>query len=206
MNYWQKLKEARKFENGKIKACKKLDPIHEPIIFAMMDMCPKLLLTGSTLLNLIGVLDREPNDIDFGLTSPLTDSEKELLINFFNLTINMGRSSEGEPNNHIDQFIIEISQPENLKSDHDDWGISDIRHIDIFKSEFVKGKDIVDVIYNEGTDDLRIIKCVHPSIPLSYKARYAFDPRVGANTKHQNDLEALSLNYFNIVKKKSHNF
>lgn len=197
---------------------KRMDLNMESIIIPMLKIQPKLLLTGSTSLYVLDIVKRKPNDVDLGLKEPLTQDELDLLINFWGLTI---ASNESGVDEYGRSFSVPKNSTELLKSDIMSFFVKDPRwletsnnqaylfKIDIFNKVLVDDKDIIDIIYTfQDTNSVVsniVIPICHPSIPISYKAKYAFDPRVSSNPKHSDDLKDLLLNiqfYFKLIKKK----
>lgn len=187
--------------NTELRAYAKLDPIVESIMLGMLNVCPKLVLTGSTVLSTTRILSRAPGDLDFGIREPLTEGDIKILMDFFNL----------EERNKVDRYgdVIEkyrINQ--NLQTDSiicliyilpnsSVWGADKLKYIkiDIFTKEKLNGNEIVKMDYFGHKLDV-----AHPSIPLSYKMRYAINPQIGAREKHKDDLMNVSPYYESIVK------
>jgi hypothetical protein len=67
--------------------------------------------------------------------------------------------------------------------------------IDIFTKEKLSNNDLVIMDYF-GTK----LEVAHPSIPLSYKMRYALNPQINARIKHKDDLMNISDQYEYITK------
>jgi hypothetical protein len=206
---------------------KKIDSKIESIIIPMIKVQPKLLLTGSLSLYMLDILKRKSNDVDLGLKESLTKEELELLINFFELKIASSSSDVDEYSNSVStrpktidellkcdimSFLVKNPMWKNGDMDETkDEAKEDMYlfKIDIFNKVLVEDKDIIVVNY-EFTSPTSVntnitIPLCHPSIPISYKAKYAFDPRVSSSYKHSNDLKDLLLNlqsYFEVIKKK----
>jgi hypothetical protein len=186
----------------------------ENIIISLLNLSPKLILTGSCGLYLLDLLKREPNDIDLGLTHPLTEDELSVIKNFFDLKIRM-EGDEYEPGKQVvkngETVWVGTGKTE-IRTFKPNWELSkpiiqlfgenETRKIkiDIFNLEYYKEKDIYWVNYGtfDGTYKLRIL---HPSIAIGAKAKYAYDPRNNASFKHFSDLKEIdSTKYFQTVK------
>lgn len=201
-NKLSKLKEQR------IMAVKPLSDVsedYENLMLGIAQVFPeKILLTGSSVLYMAGILDRKPHDLDFSLHKKLTQHEFDVLIDFFKLHNNTKDSNS----RHIDikdvnndSMIICLLKIINYNISFEDVmtgymqaGPTDYIKIDIFNHEFVAEKDIVEIFYpiNGGTEHI-ILKAAHPSIAISYKARYAYDNRINRSSqeKHREDLREL---------------
>lgn len=171
-----------------LKVTIKLPDHIESLVVPMLECCPKLRLTGSSVLYMLGVLQREPHDIDFSLTEELTEYELAQMTNLFDLKVWAGTTS-GDGGEIIIQGGPESTQKPEMfifMKEGKTYADRDIK-IDIFNKEYLQEKDEIIIDYNGEF----IIKATHPSIPLSYKARYLFDPRVGANDKHREDVKSI---------------
>jgi hypothetical protein len=177
------------------------DSSKEHIILGILAFSDKFILTGSQLLYSTGVMNRTPNDIDFALKESLTVDELNHIKDFFNLKTN----NEGKKYiDHNNELVINEYNPEKeLEKEliqflyEDDKGF--MCKIDFFNKEYFTSRDISIIPYN----DVTTIQVLHPSISISYKAKYAFDPRVGESFKHMNDLKDIIINgheYFRITK------
>ncbi len=179
----------------------------ESILLPLMQFSPKLILTGSTVLYMIGAMTREPNDFDIALCEPLTEDELNHIKDFFNLKIRheneLYDSGNGErrvlwdaSKQLAEQEIIPL-----LSSDENALYVK----IDIFNKHYFEEKDIYYLDYTIN-GEIYQIRVLHPSIAISHKSKYAFDPRVGSTTsfKHMNDLKDLIINaqkYFQSAKR-----
>lgn len=171
-------------------------PYWQEIIGPMMKLCPKLILTGSSVLYILKITRQVPNDIDFGIIEPLTSSEVLHLKDFFNLKFRSDLSHYGAAHKNITDAINDESSIMIQLWHESDDGMSLLK-IDIFK-EIIHPKDIIDIKYfsNETTP------ICHPSIALGYKAKYSFDPRIHESYKHKEDLEKLDKDkYYQVVKR-----
>lgn len=186
----------------------------EATIMAMMNMNNKLILGGSSVLYMLGMMDRKPHDLDFSLTESLTEDEFHHLVNFFDFSINRDtkdyKQEYDETTGDLLVREIKFTTAELLEKDliqleknkyYDDIKtiLTDFK-VDIFNHKRITNKNIM-VIEYEGMD----IKIAHPSYVLAAKAKYAFDPRVSASYKHMTDLKELITepkltNYFKISK------
>jgi len=184
----------------------KLNPSTESLMLAMLNVCPKLVLTGSTVLCSTKILDRKPGDLDFGIKEPLTETDLKILMDMFDLKERMDVDKYGdvkpydeEGNNprlplHQRDIICLIYH---LPNEDDYSKFSELRYvkIDIFTKERLNDYDLVKMKYF----DHKLI-VAHPSIPLSYKMRYALNPQVNARQKHLDDISNISKQYELIVK------
>lgn len=197
-----------------IQCIKKLPIETESFILSILNFCPKLLLTGSTVLHLADIMPRFPKDIDFGLTEKLTVDELDHIIDFFKLTY---RAQMSRWETHYDSFgnpILEESKniipTSNEVVDKDlilfqiNHELGGFIHLDLFNREYIRNRDIITLEYTDSNSIEHNINACHPSIAISYKARYSFDPRVNftEQNKHRDDIKDLLLNkekYFNVI-------
>lgn len=207
-------------ESGRLVMAHHLPEDREQIVLSMLDMFPKLILTGSTSLYISGLMDyRMPHDIDFGLKAPMDDYELNQLMDFFKL-IRIERAryepeiaeellkkgnkiitlvDRSEKDKKTPLFQAPVGGYGGVVSTGDS---SPKPKIDIFKGEYVSDRDIVELIYKpKNQSEYKIIDMVHPSVPLSYKSRYVFDPRVKEKSKHEKDLSEINDRYFKIIGK-----
>jgi hypothetical protein len=186
----------------------------ETTMFSMMNICDKLILGGSSVLHMLGVIGRTPHDLDFSLTERLTEHEFHHLVNFFDFKVNRDvkdyKEEYDNETGHMAVKEIKYTTAELLEKDliqlvkyklTDDIGIetTDFK-IDIFNHKTVTKKNIVYVEY-EGVH----LKIAHPSYIIAAKAKYAFDPRISASYKHMTDLKEIMseprlTNYFRTTK------
>lgn len=187
----------------------------ESTVLGMLNFNKNLILTGSCSLYIIGLLEaREPHDIDFGLESNIQLKELEELKNFFQLvenskddhsqSLDLNELQKEEYINENIQFIKALNG-KTYNSANDlmfSFEPVDFIKIDIFRREYLKPQDITEVVYRSNNlNQTIILPIAHPSIPISYKLRYAFDPRVRAKDKHMEDLNNISKEYHKIVHK-----
>ncbi len=72
-----------------------------------------------------------------------------------------------------------------------------ITKIDIFNNYNLKAKNSVHIKYKREYT----LRLTHPSIILAYKSQYAYDPRIGKQYKHFEDIQKIDWKkYFPIVK------
>ena len=64
-------------------------------------------------------------------------------------------------------------------------------NVDFFNKDYINERDIINITYKLEDGNKFKLKLTHPSIIISYKALYAFDPRVYKNAKHFDDLSIL---------------
>jgi hypothetical protein len=180
----------------------------EQIVLPAMNLNPKLVLGGSIVLYMLGMLKREPKDIDFSLSEKLTEYELYSIKDFFNVEItgeieDYKRDDEGcvikpifTPANEIlSRNLIQFRKP------HPERKIDIVYKIDIFNNRCIEPNNILCLPYGEGT----CLEVVHPSYIISAKAKYAFDHRVKASYKHMEDLKQIMeesnlKQYFNDIK------
>ncbi len=198
----------------------RLKPDVENLILPMLKSNPKLVLTGSSVLYLLGILsNREPNDVDLALSDALTMHELNIIKDFFKLEIpNENEVIEYEEDNPNKGYAeppkvkvkkkIQFNAEKVIESDiiqlYHNWkqenGGSRIK-IDIFNRLYYPEKDI----FNFQYDDFNI-RILHPSIAIGEKAKYATDPRVSSTFKHMQDIKDLINNedrlriYFESIK------
>jgi hypothetical protein len=193
----------------------KLPEKYENMILSLLSFNDKLILAGSLglyILDVFNPFDRpEKNnhhviDFDFGLTNKLTVDELNYIKDFFNLNIintNMDYGTTTDltalANDELINAVLdnELIQFHKYEYDNEKGYVDYVYKIDFFNKEYLKNKDIIEVDYFGTT-----IRITHPSITLSYKAKYAYDIRVGKQTKHFIDLhEQIDWNkYFNVLK------
>jgi len=193
----------------------------EGIVYPLMGVCPKLVLGGSLGLYVMDIMDYDFNkrkpDIDFSLTEPLTAEELTLIKDFFQLDFVWG------PNDYElrEQFATFHNLNKSWKTPSDkktveqfltkeliqlrkfDENGNALYTIDIFNSQYLKQKDAVEVRipFKETPNTSFNLRLNHPAITLSYKARYAYDTRVGKQFKHWDDIEKMDKKkYFKIIK------
>lgn len=187
---------------------------HQDLITGMLNFNDKLILTGSSVLYLLNLLDRKPTDIDFALTESLSENELDHFKSFFDLRI----SGEGEEyevpdekgNTELHKKVFDskesISKPIIQFHKRIYFNQTDFENvkIDIFNKEHYPKKDIFFFNYTtpEGNFDLKFL---HPSVALSAKTRYAFDPRIKDSFKHMQDIkniinEQKLIRYFDCIK------
>lgn len=171
----------------------------EYIIIPMLNMCNKLVLTGSRSLNLLNIMNRPVGDIDFCLTEPLTVDELAVIRDFFGListyeerlkyetndidnVFEKSYTLEDELKNKIIQFKFNKAKP-----DEDvDWV-----KIDIFNKMYYDDKVWV---YKYQDSHIRIL---NPGLTISAKAEYGFNINLDSSTqqKHIGDLKYIMDNY-----------
>lgn len=190
----------------------------EPTVMAMMNMNDKLVLGGSCVLHILGVMSRVPHDLDFSLTEKLTEHEFLQLVNFFNFAINNDVKDYKEEYDEksgdllvtkikyttselLEKDLIQLEKNNFMFDDGNDTRLEVLDFkIDIFNHKTVTPKNIMHIEY-EGMN----LKIAHPSYIISAKAKYAFDPRIGASYKHMGDLREIMAEpklteYFKITK------
>jgi hypothetical protein len=193
----------------------------EDIVFPLMGMCNKLVLGGSLGLYVMDIMEYDFNkrkpDIDFSLTEPLTVEEFNQIKDFLQLEIvannndyDFDEYDDGEttgrtnrrhkPTEHfLTKELIQLRK-------YDEKG-NTIYTIDFFNSQHIKKKDVVhlNIPFKEiplgVTLNYFSLKVNHPALTLSYKARYAYDPRIGKQFKHWEDIEKIDKKkYFKVAK------
>lgn len=202
--------EILTIKNNNIYISRKLPKILENIILSINNFSEKLVLGGSLSLYLLGLINvdfetRDP-DIDFALLDKFTQEELTYIINFFQLQSRTQAGYEDTPLN-IEKLLheSEILLFQHLIKNEDDTLSTIDYKIDFFHQQILKKRDYIDVLYHVNNEP-HLLKLVHPSVVISYKAKYAFDTRIGKQFKHWEDIEELytrkqSKNYFNIMKK-----
>jgi len=163
-------------------------------ILPILTMNDKFVLTGSLSLKLLGLEPMEHvGDFDFGLREEFTEEDYNNLKNFFDLRDSKeGYTWDAEhnqkikqpykfnPKEHMWQFTKTWEDEDSKK--YDNLGLLvdyNSFKMDIFNDEILRKKDIIIVYYNDS--ELRLI---HPSITLSYRMRYALDPRTSTAFKY----------------------
>lgn len=186
---------------------------HENIILPLISINPKLVLGGSLALYILDIMEYDFNDrtpdLDFNLLEALTEEELIYIKDFFNLKLRVGRNDyevvventnnelgyqyiKSRPISHfLSKDLIQLDKPS-------EEGIWEYEYtIDLFNSSYLPKKEHIIIKYKEFD-----LKLTHPSIILSYKSKYAYDPRVGKQYKHFQDLQQIDWRkYFKIVKK-----
>jgi hypothetical protein len=189
----------------------------EEIVYPLMGMCSKLVLGGSLGLYVMDIMDYDFNkrkpDIDFSLTEPLTAEELNIIKDFFQLEFVLGSNDydfEEVPASLTEDETIRKTKSaeyfltkELIQLRKYDEDRNTLYTIDIFNSQYLKQKDAVEVRipFKETPNTSFNLRLNHPSITLSYKARYAYDTRVGKQFKHWDDIEKMDKKkYFKIIK------
>jgi hypothetical protein len=188
----------------------------EEIVYPLLGMCDKLVLGGSLGLYVMDIMDYDFNkrkpDIDFSLTEPLTAEELNTIKDFFQLEFVLGSNDydvEITPASPTEDKIITKSTEHFLTKEliqlrKFDENKNVLYTIDFFNSQYIKPKDIVEVriAFKEAPYTYFPLRVNHPAITISYKARYAYDTRVGKQFKHWEDIEKIDKKkYFKILKK-----
>lgn len=190
---------------------------YENVILPLMTINPKIVLGGSLVLYILDIMeynfnDRTP-DLDFNLLEAMTEEELLNIKDFFNLHFKVGRidydtetkeveDQQGtlyseisvKPTSHfVKKELIQLYK----LSTEDEYEIGHSYMIDFFNSSYLPKKEHIIIKYKDF--DLRL---THPSVILSHKSKYAYDPRVGKQYKHFQDLQQIDWKkYFQIVKK-----
>jgi hypothetical protein len=193
----------------------------EDIVFPLMGMCDKLVLGGSLGLYVMDIMEYDFNkrkpDIDFSLTEPLTVEEFTQIKDFFQLEIvannndyDFDESDDGETTGLINRRhkpVEHFLTKELIQLRKYDEKGNTVYTIDFFNSQYIKPKDVVhfDIPFKEtplGTTPNKFpLKVNHPALTISFKARYAYDTRVGKQFKHWEDIEKIDKKkYFKIAK------
>jgi hypothetical protein len=188
----------------------------EEIVYPLLGMCDKLVLGGSLGLYVMDIMDYDFNkrkpDIDFSLTEPLTAEELNTIKDFFQLEFVLGSNDydvEITPASPTEDKIITKSTEHFLTKEliqlrKFDENRNVLYTLDFFNSQYIKSKDIVEVRipFKETLYTYFPLRVNHPAITISYKARYAYDTRVGKQFKHWEDIEKIDKKkYFKILKK-----
>lgn len=186
---------------------------YENIILPLMSINPKLVLGGSLTLYVLDIIgydfDNRKPDLDFNLLEALTEEELMYIKDFFNLKFKINghdydfipENSTHEPSYQYVKFkpISHFLSKDLIQLDK----ISEERiweyeyTIDLFNSSYLPKKEHIIIKYKEFD-----LKLTHPSIILSHKSKYAYDPRVGKQYKHFQDLQKIDWKkYFQITKR-----
>lgn len=199
-----------------------LPPKYEDIILPLLIINKKFVLGGSLALYMMNIMDYDfnnPNrspDLDLSISEPLTEEELGTVRNFFNLEFkisNGGYDTVEHPNldpstkdlipvelEHITKPISHFLTKELIqleKGEYENGAHKEILYkIDIFNSHYVQPKDIIHVKYKDYT-----LRLTHPSVILSYKSKYAYDPRVGKQYKHFEDIQKIDWKKYFIITK-----
>ena len=188
----------------------------EEIVYPLFGMCDKLVLGGSLGLYVMDIMDYDFNkrkpDIDFSLTEPLTAEELNTIKDFFQLEFVLGSNdydveiTPASPT--LDKVIIKSTEhfltKELIQLRKFDEKGNVLYTLDFFNSQYIKSKDIVEVRipFKDNPSSKFPLRVNHPAITISYKARYAYDTRVGKQFKHWEDIEKIDKKkYFKILKK-----
>ena len=153
--------------------------VFDELIVPMMVMQPKLILAGSLSLEILGITRPKDkiNDIDFGVTEPLTLDELIILMDFFKLKI----------------------RP------IPDYGLTENPNSTIDLKEFIKSdllslkQNIIISEPNAGThgggtyEVTKEIKITHPSIPMMHKFKYAYTLGHSSNKHYLDILEIIAI-------------
>jgi hypothetical protein len=155
---------------------------------------------------------RKP-DIDFSLTEPLTAEELNTIKDFFQLGFVLGNNDydfESVQASPTGDKIIKTKSAEHFLTKEliqlsklDEKG-NVLYTIDFFNSQYMKSKDVVEVRipFQDNPSSKFPLRVNHPALTISYKARYAYDTRVGKQFKHWDDIEKIDKKkYFKIIKK-----
>jgi hypothetical protein len=188
----------------------------EEIVYPLLGMCDKLVLGGSLGLYVMDIMDYDFNkrkpDIDFSLTEPLTAEELNTIKDFFQLEFVLGSNDydvEIIPASPTEDKIITKSTEHFLTKEliqlrKFDENRNVLYTLDFFNSQYIKPKDVVEVRipFKDTPYTYFPLRVNHPAITISYKARYAYDTRVGKQFKHWEDIEKIDKKkYFKILKK-----
>lgn len=179
----------------------------EDWVISLLNFNNKLVLGGNLSLYTMDIVKydfttRHP-DIDFSLTEPLTPDELVMMMDFFNLDLknspddyhinNDGYSSRMT----LQEILDNINTRSLIQLVPKNPAVTGPLTIDLFNHDYIKKRDVVNVFYK--TADLKL-RMNHPSVTLQYKARYAFDNRVGKSYKHFTDLKEIDWSkYFKII-------
>lgn len=183
-------------------------------ILPMLTMNPKLILTGSLSLKMLGMEPMDDiGDFDLALNDFFTEDDYNTLKNFFDLT-------KEEKNHYVIDFLgskpnytfnpkeklwsfykhVETLEPLEPLLQSISPGAqpsSLISHstrtykfkLDIFNDEIIREKDIITIKW----DDFEV-RLIHPSITWSHRIRYALDSRIGNNSKYYRNMDDLNKN------------
>ena len=188
----------------------------EEIVYPLLGMCDKLVLGGSLGLYVMDIMDYDFNkrkpDIDFSLTEPLTAEELNTIKDFFQLEFVLGSNDydvEITPASPTEDKIITKSTEHFLTKEliqlrKFDENRNFLYTLDFFNSQYIKPKDVVEVRipFKDTPHTYFPLRVNHPALTISYKARYAYDTRVGKQFKHWEDIEKIDKKkYFKIIKK-----
>jgi hypothetical protein len=190
----------------------------EEIVYPLLGMCDKLVLGGSLGLYVMDIMDYDFNkrkpDIDFSLTEPLTAEELNTIKDFFQLESVLGINDydiKTTPASSTEDEIVREAKPtehfltkELIQLRKFDENGKVLYTIDFFNSQYIKPKDVVEVRipFKDTPYTYFPLRVNHPAITISYKARYAYDTRVGKQFKHWEDIEKIDKKkYFKIIKK-----
>jgi hypothetical protein len=181
----------------------------EEIVYPLLGMCGKLVLGGSLGLYVMDIMDYDFNkrkpDIDFSLTEPLTAEELNTIKDFFQLGFVLGNNDydfESVQASPTGDKIIKTKSAEHFLTKEliqlsklDEKG-NVLYTIDFFNSQYMKSKDVVEVRipFQDNPSSKFPLRVNHPAITISYKARYAYDTRVGKQFKHWEDIEKIDKN------------
>jgi hypothetical protein len=190
----------------------------EEIVYPLLGMCNKLVLGGSLGLYVMDIMEYDFNkrkpDIDFSLTEPLTAEELNTIKDFFQLEFVLGGNdydfetvpaspTEGEITRKIKSAEHFLTKELIQLRKFDEKG-NVLYTLDFFNSQYIKPKDAVEVRipFKEAPHTYFPLRVNHPALTISYKARYAYDTRVGKQFKHWEDIEKIDKKkYFKILKK-----
>jgi hypothetical protein len=190
----------------------------EEIVYPLLGMCDKLVLGGSLGLYVMDIMDYDFNkrkpDIDFSLTEPLTAEELNTIKDFFQLEFVLGSNDydfESVSASLTEDETIRKTKPaehfltkELIQLRKFDENRNVLYTLDFFNSQYIKPKDVIEVRipFKEAPHTYFPLRVNHPAITISYKARYAYDTRVGKQFKHWDDIEKIDKKkYFKIIKK-----
>jgi hypothetical protein len=190
----------------------------EEIVYPLLGMCNKLVLGGSLGLYVMDIMDYDFNkrkpDIDFSLTEPLTAEELNTIKDFFQLEFVLGSNDydfESVSASLTEDETIRKTKPaehfltkELIQLRKFDENRNVLYTLDFFNSQYIKPKDVVEVRipFKDTPYTYFPLRVNHPALTISYKARYAYDTRVGKQFKHWDDIEKIDKKkYFKIIKK-----
>jgi hypothetical protein len=175
-------------------------------------MSDKFVLGGSLALYMFNIMDYDFNgrspDIDLSILESLTEEELVTVRDFFNLEFdiksedydiianedgNMLSATIKPPSYFLNKELIQL-----VKGEVNVDGMQNIiTKIDIFNNYNLKAKNSVHIKYKREYT----LRLTHPSIILAYKSQYAYDPRIGKQYKHFEDIQKIDWKkYFPIVK------
>lgn len=189
-----------------------LETRHFNLLMGLTSLSQKLVLTGSTTLWLLEIIDRLPNDLDINLGEKLTPNELGTIKDFLDLTYEREGQEYRDSYGKVEyiatwnpEVMLEknklIQLVKNYQSESDPKLIEKSIKIDIFNDKIIRPKDMFFIeVPIDGYN--YYFRCTHPSKALAFKMEYASDSRVYSSSKHREDLAKINYGTYDPMMRK----